>query len=487
MNRLFLKVYLGIAIVLVVGTLGTLYIISKGLQTARERAFEERLIDSAEFIKSRVQSENLFLEEEELFQLSRAARMRFRILPSAEGLPDQVQQRLSEGGETFLFADEDGRTGVFSLFMDGQVLIGYFSRRGGDRDGFGFRSDHLPREGFGRSGKQGGRRERAESRGLWRGPDRSPGPPPGGLGAPPWPSNWSQTRNLFLLSAIGIPILLVGPAIYFLIRPLDKRINGLSSVAERFGEGDLDSRVQVVQLDAFGHLARTFNRMADQIKNLVEGQNELLRAVSHELRTPLARLFFMRDAAEEAESPKERQRQLGRIQKTLTEMNDLVDELTTFVRLGRDGEDGEREPVCVQSVLEEVVEISRDLREDLRLTVQCEVDTVYALPRLFKRAVLNLVTNATRHAESGVDIRCLEEREVFYLTVDDDGPGIPAEQRERILKPFIRIDESRSSRIGGIGLGLAIVSRAMAVHDGGVEILDSPMGGARFQLTFPKT
>ena len=473
MNRLFLKVYVGIAVVLTIGTVGTLYILTRGFDAARQRSFEERLIDSAEFIKARVQADNLFHEEEELWRLSRAARIAFDIKPQSE-VADDIVEQLTYDGETFV--QRDGREmKVYSLFLDGQVLIGRFGRRdrrGGERarDAFG---------GF-RPGPEG--RPRPD---RWPGFDRGPGPP--GPSGAPGSEGWGYTRNLFLLSVIGIPILLVGPAIYFLIRPLDRRIHALSGVAERFGEGELDSRAESVESDAFGELTGTFNRMADQIKNLIDGQNELLRAVSHELRTPLARLFFMLDDAEAAESESERQKQLQRIQQGLTDMNDLVEELLTYVRMDQDGELATVERVSVAQILEEMPEVISDLRDDVTTEVTCRVGTLDAVPRLFRRAVLNLVTNAARHSASRVQLACWAEGQTTFLAVDDDGSGVPDAQRDRILQPFIRADESRSSRIGGVGLGLAIVNRVMIRHSGTVSIADSPIGGARFLLAFPSS
>ena len=474
MNRLFLKVYIGIAIVLILGTAGTMFILSMGFDAARQRGFEDRLIDSADFIKTRIQTENLFNEEEELWRLSRAARIAFDIRSQSE-LPPEVVARLSEDGKSFVLKDDQDRLSVYSLFIDGQVLVGRFGGFRGDRPGFGgfrggFDSVRPDRRGRGRPDRG------------WMVFDRGPGPP-GGPGGP----EWGETRAIFLLSVIGIPILLVGPAIYFLIRPLDRRIHALSRVAERFGEGDLESRAEAEQTDAFGELTGAFNRMADQIKGLIDGQTDLLRAVSHELRTPLARLFFILDDAEAAERVEDKNRLLGRIQTTLTEMNDLVEELLAFVRLDRKDEDVARERVDVRRILEEMPEVVADLGEDVAVDVECSKEAVQANPRLFKRAVLNLVTNAARHAESRLRVECWAEDDTVLVAVDDDGPGVPEEQRTRILEPFIRADESRSSRIGGAGLGLAIVSRIMSLHGGKVEVQESSLGGARFVLTFPHT
>lgn len=463
MKRLFLKVYLGIAAVLVVGTLGTLYILSVGLDAARQRSFEERLIETADGIRERIEADGLFDDEEALFRMSRAARMTFRIRDSVDDLPDDVRDRVAGSAETVVGRDDRGRMQVYSRFSDGRVLVGRFSYRGERRRG-------VPGEG------------------------RPPGPPPFGppdgpgrgfgQGGSPGSDGWIRTRNLFMLSVIGIPILLVGPAIYFMIRPLDRRIHSLSEAASRFGEGDLDTRAEV-RADSFAELAGAFNQMADRIKTLIDGQNDLLRAVSHELRTPMARLFFAVDDAEAAETPAEKDRHLARIQKTLTEMNDLVDELLTYVRLDREEEVAAREPVEVRSVLEEMPELVADLREGITVRVDCGDEFVSVVPRLFKRALSNLVTNAARHARSEVRVVAWAEPGVLRVAVDDDGPGLAPEHRERVLKPFIRVDESRSSRIGGVGLGLAIVNRVMTLHGGSVEVGDSPAGGARFLLTFP--
>ena len=464
MSRLFLKVYLGIAVVLVIGSLGTLYVATRGLDDARQRALDERLVDSAEYVRNRIESEDLFREEELLFELSRAARLAFRILSPDHDLPDAVRVHLAESEEALLHRESGKPPLIYARFEDGHILEGRRGKRwGGDR----FQGDARP-PGPPWAGRSGF------------------GPREGGLGGDggPFPDRGRQTRNLFLLSVIGIPILLVGPAIYFLIRPLDRRIGALTAVAERFGQGDLEIRANEEGGDALGELTGTFNRMADQIKGLIDGQNELLRAVSHELRTPLARLFFMVDDAEAAESHEEKQKHLQRIQNTLTGMNELIEELLTFVRLDQEGEQVNREVVLIREVVEELPEIVADLRAEVRVEVLCGDETVRMVPRLFKRAVLNLLTNAVRHAESRVVVRSWETEGATLLAVDDDGPGVPSAHRERILKPFIRVDESRNSRIGGIGLGLAIMSLIVNAHDGSVEIGTSPEGGARFLLRF---
>jgi two-component system sensor kinase ParS len=107
-------------------------------------------------------------------------------------------------------------------------------------------------------------------------------------------------------------------------------------------------------------------------------------------------------------------------------------------------------------------------------------------PRYMSRALLNLVQNAVRYASQRVDIELKATAAGYELLVDDDGGGIAEADRERVFEPFIRLDESRDRGTGGAGLGLAIVKRVAANHGGTIEIQDSPLGGARFVLRWPR-
>jgi signal transduction histidine kinase len=135
--------------------------------------------------------------------------------------------------------------------------------------------------------------------------------------------------------------------------------------------------------------------------------------------------------------------------------------------------------------LEEVARQVMELRRDLTLQVRCECQEVVGVPRLFRRAVLNLAANAARYARQRIEITCAAVGETVQVRMDDDGPGIPPEARQRIFEPFFRLDESRSASSGGTGLGLAIVQRIMVLHGGQVRVEESPLGGARFTLSLP--
>ena len=97
------------------------------------------------------------------------------------------------------------------------------------------------------------------------------------------------------------------------------------------------------------------------------------------------------------------------------------------------------------------------------------------------------MTNAVRHTEHAVWVHCHVSDGHWMISVDDDGPGIPPKDRERIFEPFVRLDTSRTARLGGTGLGLSIVQRIMMRHHGTVLVEDSPKGGARFTLMLPMT
>ena len=168
----------------------------------------------------------------------------------------------------------------------------------------------------------------------------------------------------------------------------------------------------------------------------------------------------------------------------------MVAELLVYARLERPAE---------ESVKLETVDTLDWLKEALALVafqaearnVQCHIqegypDHIDLHPRYMSRALLNLVQNAVRYADGHVHVSvtgCPEGG--FQLIVDDDGPGIPAAERENIFEPFIRLDDSRDRGTGGAGLGLAIVKRVAASHNGSIEACASPLGGARFVLRWP--
>ena len=284
--------------------------------------------------------------------------------------------------------------------------------------------------------------------------------------------------DVFFFGILVAILLGIGVAIYFLIHPFERRIYALSDAAERFGRGDLSSRSPVGKGHAVANLARSFNGMADRIEGLVGGQRELLRVVSHELRTPLARIFFLLDHYRVSGG---QNADIQRIERSVYELNDLVEELMDFARLDRDISHRTEIDVCAQ--LRELPEMVAELRGDISVDIDSEHLMVWANETYFKRALTNLVTNAVRHARHHIWITAKKVDEMAHISVEDDGCGIPEHLREKVFEPFYRVDED--SKTGGTGLGLAIVKRIVMQNDGQVQVENRTEGGARFILMFP--
>lgn len=294
------------------------------------------------------------------------------------------------------------------------------------------------------------------------------------------------TRTFMLVLTLPIfTVIFLGVMIYLLIRPIERRITTLTDVAKRLGTGALESRAHVGPPGAFEELEETFNWMADHIEQLVTGQKELLRAVSHDLRTPLSRLFFELDDAQMAQTVEEKNAHLSRIDGTLTDMNDLVDELLTYLRLDKIELEPNKGTVDAGAAAKEMVALVQRARPDIVVELRLSGCAVNAEERYFKRALANLMSNAARHAKTSVVLHWEKTPGGVKIMVDDDGAGIPEKNRKKAFEPFYRLDPSRSSNLGGSGLGLAIVSQIMGRHKGTVEISDSPEKGARFTLFFP--
>ncbi|MCH8500722.1 MAG: hypothetical protein LAT77_02290 [Aliidiomarina sp.] len=226
-------------------------------------------------------------------------------------------------------------------------------------------------------------------------------------------------------------------------------------------------------------LALSFNTMRERIWYLLGIQRDLTHAVSHDLRTPLARMKF---ALALPDSPTKTEA----LQEDVQEMEAIVDTLLDYARMEAQEELMEREDVDVSELCSHVVEkYQRDGARSIHLTAPEHLhfccDGHY-----LERALNNLLQNASRHANNKVHVEVIQRQGELVIHVDDDGAGIPASERQKILKPFVRLEESRSRDSGGAGLGLTIVSRIMEWHGGRIDISDSPLGGARFSLILPE-
>lgn len=258
----------------------------------------------------------------------------------------------------------------------------------------------------------------------------------------------------------------------------------LARTADEFGAGKLSARASMKPSDAAYPLAERINAMAGRIQGLLESQKNLLHSVSHELRTPIARLQFALELVEERIDDPALSKRIKAMDGDLAELNELVNELLSMSKM-----DSATEP---QRALFEVEPVLRDTAEGLHprpatlhLELGARLGSVDGDRRLLARAVGNLLRNAQKYAAHTVALSASRIGGRLEILVDDDGPGIPEEERERIFEPFYRLDRSRDRATGGFGLGLSIARKAVLLHGGTLRVERSPLGGARFVISLP--
>ncbi|MFK0310244.1 ATP-binding protein [Pseudomonas sp. NPDC090233] len=263
----------------------------------------------------------------------------------------------------------------------------------------------------------------------------------------------------------------------------------LKETARRLGQGQMAERTHISPHSNIGELAGVFDTMASDLERHVNQQRELLNAVSHELRTPLTRLDFGLVLLFD-EVPASSRKRLLELVGHVRELDELVLELLSYSRLYNADQARERVEVSLLELVDSVLGGFAEELDTRGITweVQAEGNLPRFVldPRLTARAVQNLVRNGMRYCDESLLLRLrLEEDGACLLTVEDDGIGIPVEERERIFQPFYRLDRSRDRNTGGFGLGLAISRRAIEGQGGTLTVAQSALGGAQFRIRLP--
>jgi two-component system OmpR family sensor kinase len=257
-------------------------------------------------------------------------------------------------------------------------------------------------------------------------------------------------------------------------------LQALSTVADQFGAGNLSARASFKPGASIYPLAERINHMAGRIEGLVETQTKLLHSVSHELRTPIARLEFALELLRSAAPEGVLTPRIAAMEADLAELNALVSELLGMARIGSE-----------RSLKAAPFELAPMLAECAAL-LDDPVEMDFGAPgsvsgerRLLMRAVGNVLRNAAKYAQSRIILSARRVGSAVEIVVEDDGPGIPEAERERIFEPFYRLDRSRDRATGGFGLGLSIARKAVEVHGGTIRVEEATMGGARLVIVLP--
>ncbi|GAB3516361.1 ATP-binding protein [Photobacterium alginatilyticum] len=267
---------------------------------------------------------------------------------------------------------------------------------------------------------------------------------------------------------------------------LSRRFRVLEQTTLAFAEGDFAVRASEKPGDRLGSLNSSFNQMADKISALITSHKQLTNAVAHELRTPVFRVQCQLEMLEDSGISPEQLHYVAGIHDDMAELEQMIEELLYFAKMERAAIPLNLTSPYVSDWLDKLVS---KCQKDTDITINVDYQTddsaavdVYQLTR----AVSNIVRNASRYAEQRIDLRVFRYEQALHIQIDDDGIGIPQDERARILEPFYRVGTARDRESGGHGLGLAIVAQIMARHQGKVEIGASDSGGARFTLIVPQ-
>jgi two-component system sensor histidine kinase CpxA len=270
-----------------------------------------------------------------------------------------------------------------------------------------------------------------------------------------------------------------------LTRNLTGALGKMTRATEAIAEGRFDLQAPEKRSDELGRLGFAINRMAGRLKGFITGQRRFLGDVAHELCSPLARmevaLGILEERSDERAGPYVRD-----VREELARLRKLAHELLSFSKASLGENRIKLEPLLVLEIVETAVRQERNDAVEVRIEVPADLRW-QTHAELLGRAVANLLRNAIRYAgQAGpVTVRAWKEGAGIVIAVADEGPGVPAQELERLFDPFYRLDESRTADTGGAGLGLAIVKTCAEACRGTVRAFNRDPHGLEVQLCFP--
>ena len=295
------------------------------------------------------------------------------------------------------------------------------------------------------------------------------------------------TAEILLATLIGALVCLILTG--YITAPIER----LQRAVQTYSEGDFSHRVRPQlgkRRDEIAVLAAAMDGMAERMEVLLNSQRLLLRDVSHELRSPLARVQAALGLARQRQG-QNIEAELDRIEREAERLNDLIGGILSFSRLDSGAHELRLETIRVDRLVATAVEDVSFQAEAAECTVQFrneagELSCLADLP-LLHSALENVIGNALRYAAAAgkVEVSLASSGEQIAITVADQGPGVPEELLGRIFEPFVRVEASRSSRMGGVGLGLAIARRAVEALGGHIAARNRATGGLEVVIHLP--
>ena len=294
-------------------------------------------------------------------------------------------------------------------------------------------------------------------------------------------------KNSLIISALLA--ILGGVATYFISGHALKPLREFSDKIEEVQIQNLaDSRIEESKIKELNQLSVSYNKMLERLQDAFEVQRQFTANAAHELRTPLSLMQVQLDLYHSTQHPGSDADTVQMI-KMLTEQNDRLSKMVkTLLDMSELQTVGRDEQIIMDDLVDEVLEDLEPLAQEknIKLIGKCKDITMVGSDILIYRLVYNLVENAIKYNHSGgqVTVTAYKEQKHIYLLVADTGSGIPKELRERVFEPFFRVDKSRSRKLGGVGLGLALVHEIVRVHDGSITVKSNPSGGTILEVIF---
>jgi len=279
-----------------------------------------------------------------------------------------------------------------------------------------------------------------------------------------------------ILGIIVAGLLLILSTSFLLVRRITRPITTLSGAVSQLGSGVLNTRIEEKGSQELILLAHKFNKMAEEINQLISNRNILFGGISHDLRTPITRIQIALELIEGEQN----KTLLSSMRSDLQEMESMIKQTLELIK---SMDKHQAFTVKINQIIKQLV--SDYARQDLIIDWTsnhcglCKVEF-----NALRRVLTNLLDNAFRYSQQqAVQLSCVKEQKQLIITLLDQGPGIPENELEKVFQPFYRLDTSRNKQTGGSGLGLAIVHQLCDLHNWKVKLKQKPGCGLEVQLT----